>query len=69
MRRMVGPSGYVLGLEMVPQLAERSKPSIKRACPELASEEGKSWKVLHGNALNTGEYCPYLPKWLSAGPL
>lgn len=35
MGHMVGSKGHVLGIERVPQLAQRSVPSLRRAAPEL----------------------------------
>ncbi|KAF5829421.1 protein-L-isoaspartate O-methyltransferase-like protein [Dunaliella salina] len=50
--KLVLPGGSVLGLEKVPELAQRSISSIQAACPELAAEQGKGWRVEHGNALS-----------------
>ncbi len=36
MALLVGPSGFVLGVEKVPQLAWRSVGAIQRAMPELS---------------------------------
>lgn len=35
MGHLVGDTGHVLGIERVPQLAQRSIPSLRRAAPDL----------------------------------
>ena len=54
MAKMVSPTGFVLGLEKVPELAERSQGAIVRGCPDLAPNV---WRVEAGNALSGGCVC------------
>ena len=64
---LCGPKGYVVGIEKVRELAERSISSIKTANPELGGTgsdppsislpgctlmgKGLNWEIWHGNAL------------------
>jgi hypothetical protein len=52
--KLVGPTGYVLGVELYPPLAERSVASIRAACPELPL--GSSVKIAAGNVLSKGRW-------------
>lgn len=65
---LTGPTGFVVGIEKMRELAERSVQSIKRANPELAlpptqstspslpgcslEGSGLNWQVWYGNALD-----------------
>mmetsp|Transcript_7313 Transcript_7313/g.18131 ORF Transcript_7313/g.18131 Transcript_7313/m.18131 type:complete len:247 (-) Transcript_7313:479-1219(-) len=49
MARLVTPGGSVLGLEKVPELARRSRASVRAACPDLPPD---SWTIEHADALS-----------------
>ncbi|KAK9906516.1 hypothetical protein WJX75_003206 [Coccomyxa subellipsoidea] len=60
MGHMVGSKGHVLGIERVPQLAQRSVPSLRRAAPKLYENGTVTLKA--GNALDDPaleEYGPF----------
>ncbi|EIE24266.1 protein-L-isoaspartate O-methyltransferase [Coccomyxa subellipsoidea C-169] len=60
MGHMVGSKGHVLGIERVPQLAQRSISSLRRAAPELYENGTVTLKA--GNALDDlalEEYGPF----------
>ncbi|BDA46034.1 Protein-L-isoaspartate(D-aspartate) O-methyltransferase [Coccomyxa sp. Obi] len=60
MGHLVSDTGHVLGIERVPQLAQRSIPSLRRAAPELYEKGTVTLKA--GNALDDpalDEYGPF----------
>eukprot|EP00877_Chromochloris_zofingiensis_P014229 jgi/Chrzof1/905/Cz01g33030.t1 len=53
MGKIVGPQGFVLGVEKVPELVNKSQDSIQQSNPELLSGDAAgSLRIVHGNVLS-----------------